>query len=152
MSHLVSIDMENVTDLDALEKAAPEFGMELVRDVHTYRWWGHSVGDYPLPKGFKESDLGKCDHVLRVKGNSGAYEIGITKAKNGQPGYQLLYDFYGSAGRAVQNCVGSDSSNLKRFYSKEYGINHWKKKGFRVTTKTREDGTIVGEAVRMRRG
>jgi len=142
------MEMENVTDLAALVKAAPEFGMELVRDVHTYKWWGRSVGDYPLPAGFKESELGKCDHVLRVKDNACAYEIGVVKAKNGKPGYQLIYDFYGNQGRAVQNCVGEKSERLKQFYSKHYTIRHWQKKGYKVNYTVKENGEIVLKAIR----
>lgn len=148
MSHIVTVDMKNVTDLEALAAAAPHFGMELVRDVKNYKWWGHSVGDYPIPEGFTESDLGKCDHVLRVKNNPNAYEIGVVKAKNGRPGYQLIYDFYGDKGRAVKNCVGAKGEKLKSAYEVSYTQRHWQRKGCRVTTTRKENGVVVVEAIR----
>src|SRR5690242_4399839 len=112
MSHVALIDIE-VHDLDALQAVAEMLGMELRRDQKTYHWFGKHVGDYPLPAGFTKEDLGKCDAALVVKPDTKRtwtqnvalngkdvgpqfqpYEIGVAKAKDGRPGYVLLWDFW----------------------------------------------------------
>src|SRR6266446_5904173 len=103
MSHVAEIDME-IKDLDALKAAAQDLGLEFCEGQQTYKWYGHSVGDFPMPAGFKEQDLGKCEHALRVKGNPGAYEIGIVPRRDGRPGYTLLWDFW-AGGLGLQNKV-----------------------------------------------
>jgi hypothetical protein len=148
MSHVISIEMENILDLDALEACAPEFGMELVRDAKSHRWWGHSVGDYPVPAGFKANELGHCEHKLRLKDNPNAYEIGLYDSHNGKPGFQLVYDFYGSQGQPLKKAVGAKGEHLKAAYAKHVAINHWQKRGYRVSTEQKQDGKVVVRAVR----
>ena len=144
MSHVAKLEIE-VKDLDALRKAAETLGLELRQDQKTYKWWGYSVGDYPLPEGFKEKDLGKCDHALSLKDNPNAYEVGVVKNKDGRPGYTLLWDFYGG-GYGLQKAIGKDGNFLKQQYAKEVA----KKKipfGFKVTEKV-VNNKIVLHAVR----
>ena len=147
MSHVVNIPIENITDLDALESCASEIGMELVRDAKTHRWWGHSVGDYPVPVGFRADELGHCEHKLRLKDNPNAYEIGLYNSHNGKPGYQLVYDFYGSQGRPLQQAVGAKGEHLKVAYAKHVAVNHGQKHGYRVTTEKKQDGRVFVRAV-----
>jgi hypothetical protein len=145
MSHVVTIDCE-IKDLGCLEKAAKNIGLEFVRDQHSYKWWGHSVGDYPVPAGFSEKDLGKCDHALRVPGNKNAYEVGVVKSRTAKSGYTLLYDFFGG-GYGLEAKVGSNASNLIQNYQLEVA----KKNipfGFEIRTTTLKDGTIELEAVK----
>jgi len=40
--------------------------LEFAEGEGSYRWYGEHVGDYPLPEGFEEHDLGRCDHVIRL--------------------------------------------------------------------------------------
>lgn len=146
MSHVTTIDLE-VKDLNALERAANVLGLELVRDQRTYKWWGQSVGDYPLPEGFTENDLGKCEHALRVKDNDQAYEIGITTRRDGKPGYQLLWDFYGG-GYGLQAKVGEDGKLLKQSYAAEVAAKHLRLQGYRVSQTLEGDGRITLKAKR----
>jgi hypothetical protein len=79
-----------VTDIEAARLYAIEEGGELVRADH-FNWYNRHVGDYPLPKGFKVEDLGKCEYKIKFPGVN--YEIGIVKNPNGD-GWVLMYDFY----------------------------------------------------------
>ncbi|MEI6716058.1 MAG: hypothetical protein WCO60_20095 [Verrucomicrobiota bacterium] len=99
MSHVTKIDI-TFRDLEALESACKELGATLVRDVPTYNWYGKHGGDYPLPEGIKEEDLGKCTHVIRVPGVT--YEVGVVAMPGG--GFSILFDFWGgkTEGRGLQ--------------------------------------------------
>src|SRR3990167_8580608 len=72
VSHVTQVEIE-IRDLDALERACSKLGLSLRRGQETYKWYGRSVGDYPLPAGVKESDLGKCSHAIHL--NASAYEV-----------------------------------------------------------------------------
>jgi hypothetical protein len=146
MSHLVTIDLE-IKSLDRLKAAAEQLGLEFAANQKTYRWFGRTVGDYPLPKGFAAADLGKCEHALRVKGKPGAYEIGVTSRRDGRPGFTLLWDFW-QGGYGLQDCVGENANKLKQAYATEHAKRYWARKGYRVTSTKKEDGTVVLKAVR----
>ncbi len=143
MSHVITVEME-ILDLDALAAAAQDIGMELVRGQKTYKWWGHSVGDYPIPTGFTAKDLGKCEHALRSPGNKSAYEVGVVPSRTGE-GYQLIYDFYGG-GQGLKAVVGNACENLKQPYTTRLAERHWASKGFRVSTTKTETGEMVIKA------
>jgi hypothetical protein len=144
MSHVATIELI-VKDLEALEIACKSLGLELVRDQHTYQWYGRHVGDYPLPKGFTPADLGKCSHAIRVAGNPSAYEVGVVQS---QDGYTLLWDFYGSQGKAMQDCIGANGLKLQDAYATQVAISHYQSQGYYVTTAVQEDGQIVLTATR----
>ena len=103
MSHVVDCDVK-ITDLDALEAAVKEeLGGELIRGKKSYKWWGRFEGDYPLPEGVRQEDLGKCDHVIKVPGAS--YEVGVVEQKDGS--FKLQYDFYTTGGlERAARCAG----------------------------------------------
>jgi len=134
-----------VKDLDALTKTCQELGLELVQGQKTYKWWGHSVGDYPLPDGFKEEDLGKCDHAIRVPQTHpayqrGSYEVGVVKRRDGRAGFQLLWDFY-SGGYGLEAAVGKNGDLLKQGYQ----VNIAKKKsppGYRLVQSRLPNGHV----------
>ena len=115
MSHIVTLELE-INDLSALEKAAENLGCELVRGQKTYKWYGESVGDYPLPEGMTAGDLGKCDHAIRVKGNPDAYEIGVVESKTKRGAYSLAYDFWND-GYGLMQKVGANAGKLKQEYT-----------------------------------
>jgi hypothetical protein len=144
MSHVAKIEME-IKDLAALEDAAKRLGMELVRNQRTYKWYGYSVGDYPLPEGFTKEDLGKCEHALRIPGNNRAYEVGVVARRDGRPGYTLLWDFW-SGGYGLVDKVGKDGNKLKSEYTAAVAVKHYTSKGYRVQRSYKEDGTIVVRA------
>lgn len=139
MSHVVDMECE-VKDLDALEKCAPDLGMELVK-ASTYKWFGRHVGDYPLPEGFTKTDVGKCDYVLRIKGDREAYEVGVVKRKDGQPGYQLLWDFW-AGGYGLQEKIGANGGLLKQSYSAQVTKKQMIREGYRVTTSKDAKGYV----------
>ncbi len=141
MSHVVSIAIE-IKDLDCLGAACASLGLELIRDQKVYKWWGTSVGDYPIPAGFTAADLGKCDHAIRIKGDPSAYEIGVVPRRDGKAGYTLLMDFYGQ--HHLMSLVGGESaSKLKQEYAHAVAVKQARKAGFRVLgSSIQSDGSI----------
>lgn len=143
MSHISTIAVE-IRDLEALKEACKALGLEFKENQRTYKWFGRSVGDYPLPEGFTVKDLGKCDHALSVKGNSGAYEVGLVK-KGDQ--YVPLWDFW-SGGYGLEACVGKNGDKLVEAYTKAASVRVAKdfarKKGFTYVEKFNEE---TGETI-----
>lgn len=139
-SHVAKILIQ-IKDLAALKAAAKTLGLEFVENQKTYRWYGHHVGDYPLPAGFKSSDLGKCDHVIRIPNNDRAYEIGVVKKKDGTPGYELLWDFW-QGGYGLCDAIGKDGEKLIQEYTTSVATRFYQKNGFRVN-RTMKDGKVV---------
>ncbi len=139
MSHCVDIKTV-IQDLDALEAACEKLGLELKRGQQTYKWWGHSVGDYPIPEGLTEEDLGKCEHALVVKDNAQAYEVGLVKTKDGK-GYRLLYDYYGG-GKGLMAKIGDNADTLTQRYAAEVATRQARRQGYRVTEMLGVDGKI----------
>ena len=146
MSHVASIELE-IKDLSALHRAAQTLGLEFRTGQKTYRWYGVSVGDFPLPEGFAAGELGQCEHALSVKDNPGAYEIGVVKRRDGKPGYTLLWDFF-SGGYGLQDKVGINASKLKQRYQVEVFRREMAKKGMHVTERIDANGKLRVEAVK----
>lgn len=65
MSHVATIDIE-ITNLQDLQNACADLGLEFVEGQQTYNWYGESVGDYAIPEGFDENDLGRCEHAIKL--------------------------------------------------------------------------------------
>jgi hypothetical protein len=145
MSHVVEIDLA-IKDLPALAEACKCLGLELVMDQHTYKWFGRSVGDYPIPTGYSVKDLGKCDHAIRIPDNKNAYEMGVVKARGGKEGYALIWDFF-AGGHGLQEKVGKDACKLTQAYQKEL-FQKTLPLGFKVTQSVKASGDLVLEAVR----
>ena len=138
MSHVTTIDLV-IKDLKCLEKAAKSLGLEFKNGQKTYKWWGHHVGDYPIPEGFTKDDLGKCDHAVGIPGNTSAYEIGVVGAKDGT--YKLIWDFYGG-GMGLQQKVGDGCGALCQQYSKEVTKKQAMMNGYTVQENKLDDGSI----------
>jgi hypothetical protein len=112
MSHIAKIELD-IYDLDALEKACKRLNCKLIKNQKNYKWYGTFIGDYPLPDGVKEEDLGKCDHIISVPGSE--YEIGVVKQGNK---YNLIYDFWG--GQKIEEvCGGRKLGKIKQGYTIE---------------------------------
>ena len=142
MSHVAKIDLE-ITDKESLLAAAAACRLEVLSQ-NTYKWYGYSVGDFPLPEGFSVEDLGKCDFVLSVKGNPHAYQIGVVQ-RGGK--YVLLWDFF-AGGYGLQEKIGTNGSLLKKEYVKNHAIKSLKQKGFNVHSVTDSQGK---QRIEMRR-
>jgi hypothetical protein len=113
MSHVITCKVQ-IKNLAALERAAKRCGLEMRRGQKHYRWFGKFVGDSPMPAGFTESQLGKCDHALGIPGNSSAYEVGVVARAGGQ--YELIWDYW-SGGYGLVDKIGKDAQTLKDEYS-----------------------------------
>lgn len=141
MSHVVSMKIK-IKSLNALKRAAKTCGLELVRDVKTYKWFGRHVGDFPMPEGFTKDDLGKCDHVLRVIGaNHQTYEVGVVKSKTGS-GYELLWDFW-QGGYGLEKAVGKNGQKLMQQYAYEVALAEANASGYTVEKIMQNDGSIL---------
>lgn len=140
MSHVATIEIQ-VKDLDALEAAAKRLGLSLRRGQTRYKWYGESVGDYPLPEGFTAADLGTCEHALVVDGATDqTYEIGVTKRRDGKPGYTLLWDFF-QGGYGLRERVGHDGKALIQEYARTVAVKQARMQGFSVRETKRQDGS-----------
>jgi hypothetical protein len=117
MSHVTVIAVE-LKDLDALKAVCAALGLELRENQKTYRWYGHHVGDYPIPEGFTKADLGKCDHAIAVKGNRDAYEVGLVKRGDA---FIPLWDFW-QGGYGLREKIGEGGSTLISAYTKEVAV------------------------------
>ena len=140
MSHVATVEIQ-IKDLAALKAACKKLGLEFLEGQTTYRWYGRYVGDYPLPEGFAPSDMGKCEHALRVKDNPNAYEVGVVKRRDGKPGFALMYDFW-KEGHGLESVIGKKASKLTQRYAAEVAIKQAKKQGFRVTQTVAQDGSV----------
>ena len=157
MSHVAKVDVE-ITNLDDLAAACKRIGLELVRGQQTYEWYGESVGDAPLPEGFTEEDLGRCDHAIRIpeghpihENYARPYEIGVCKRKDGRPGFDLLWDYFGGGfglseflGTKLIPRVGYDGQmpKLKQAYAICAAQRVAAQRGFRVQEQVQHDGSV----------
>lgn len=169
MSHVATVDLD-VKDLDALATACQRLGLELVRGQTTYRWYGQSVGDYPLPHGFTEQDLGHCEHAIRIppadaealkatQRGQEPYEIGICRYKPGTKkdvkladgrvvqqdvsgNFCLMWDFFGR-GFGMQERVGDDCDKLRQQYGIATVERLAQRNGFRLAQQPGANGYAV---------
>lgn len=65
MSHVATIEIE-IQDLADLRAACLDLGLVFAEGQQEYNWYGTHVGDFALPEGFTEADLGRCDHAIRM--------------------------------------------------------------------------------------
>lgn len=151
MSHIAQVEIE-VTNLDDLQQACQRLGLELVRGQQTYRWFGQSVGDSPLPDGFAVEDLGRCDHAIRVSaakaselseiyGGQLPYEIGVVRRRDGKPGYVLFWDFW-CQGLGLESVVGAGCGRLRQAYGICAARRTAVAQGFSVSERSLPNGSV----------
>lgn len=130
MSHVTTIDLF-ITDLDSLEKACDRLGLELIRGQKTFR-------SYQLGL--------KCEHLIRVKGNTVAYQMGLVKRADGKAGYSLSWD-HTMARELVEKVTydgkisygkSGNADKLKDWYAAEVTRKQMKRQGFRVNVEQKE--------------
>jgi len=124
MSHIAKIELE-INDLETLRQACERLGLQFMENQQTYKWYGTWIGDTPLPEGITTSDLGKCDHAIRVPGAQ--YEIGIVKRDRK---YILLWDFWNQGG--LEQKLGKNAGRLKQAYTIERVRKEARLKGHRI--------------------
>jgi hypothetical protein len=148
MSHVVSLNFY-IDDLDCLETACKNLGLELRRGQKEYKWFGEWREDYnedsaAYKQGIKPEDYGKCEHAIVVKDNPKAYEIGLVPRTDGKPGYQMAYDFW-AGGHGLMEKVGENASKLCQQYSLAQHMKRGvalQQQGFRVQQQTDSNGRI----------
>lgn len=156
-SHVATIDLE-VRDLSALQEACKRLGLEFVEGQKTYRWYGESVGDFPLPEHFTAEDLGKCDHAIRVPADHPAfvkgdeemystYEVGVVRRRDGRPGFSLMWDFW-AGGNGLKGLVGEGCNKLRQAYGTVVATRQAQRAGMRVQEFKKADGGIQLRCVR----
>lgn len=137
MSHVATIELE-IKDLDALRKAGEALGL-VWSEKKTYRWYGRSVGDTPLPPGMTEADLGKCDFCLSIPGNAEAYELGVVRKADGT--YTLAWDYW-NKGFGLQDCIGKGGAKIRQEYAVEVARKQLARAGRQVQVVRQTDGSI----------
>ena len=130
MSHVATVEIE-IQNLEDLNLACNRIGLEFREGQDTYRWYGQHMMDYPIPEGFTQADLGKCEHALRVRGNERSYEIGVVKRRDGLPGYALMYDFW-CGGHGLESVVGQGCQKLVQSYATVAAQRVLREQGFSV--------------------
>lgn len=151
MSHVTQVSLR-VKNLDALEEAAKQLGLELRRGQRTHAWWGSFVGDSTPPKGRDPKDYGKCEHAIGRagtkprSGSSGEWEIGVVKALDGD-GFDLMLDEFGSSGeRLMATSGGHGLPKLRQEYAAAVAVAQARKKlapkGFTVQREAVAGGRI----------
>jgi hypothetical protein len=116
MSHVAEIDL-HITDLDAAAKAAESIGCELLKNKTSFKTYQRGL---------------TCEHVISVKNNNSAYQAGLQKRTDGKPGYKLVFDNYGMAGKMLQDKIGVAGNNFKDHYGAQVAAKELRKQGFRV--------------------
>ena len=148
MSHVAKVDVK-IKNLDILKKACEKIGLQFKEGQSSYKWFGTWVNDYhgsnaAYKHGIDPKNYGKCDHAVGVTGNSHAYEIGVVK--NGDH-YDLIYDFYGGQGAAIEKIAGRECSNLVNEYSENVAIaaaeTYASNNGWTHSTTKNSDGETV---------
>lgn len=105
MSHCDLIQCDIDPDLTDLRAAVEILGGEFKVGQTSYKWFGVSVGDYPIPAGISEKDLGKCLHAIKFPGIN--YEVGLI-ANPEKPGTLApIWDFYDSK---LKNHLGGEKA------------------------------------------
>jgi len=132
MSHIAKIELE-INDPETLKLACERLGLQFMENQTTYSWYGTSIGDTPLPEGITASDLGKCDHAIRVPGAQ--YEIGIVKRDRK---YILLWDSWHQGG--LEQKLGKNAGRLKQAYGIEKVRKEARLKGHRICEQKTNQG------------
>ena len=132
--HVSAIALQ-IKSLDALKLACLRLGLEFREGQNTYAWFGQSVGDYRLPEGFTQDDLGKGEHAIKVPGAS--YEIGLV-FRDGA--WRLLWDSWGAGG--LEAALGPDCNRLKQAYGICAAVLEAQRQGYSVYENPMEDGSV----------
>jgi hypothetical protein len=103
----------------------------------------YSGADAAYRNGISTKDYGKCEHAIRVKGDTRAYEIGLVRRTDGKPGWNLVWDNYRNGFGLCDKVTYEQSKTpnadkLKDWYAAEVAKQQMRKQGFRVNAFQRE--------------
>ena len=132
--HVATVKLE-VRSLEALKAACQRLGLEFREGQTHYAWFGYFAGDTPLPEGFTQEDLGKCDHAISVPGAD--YEIGVV-FRNGT--WRLLWDSWHTGG--LEEALGKDCNALRQAYGIEAAKLEAVRQGSSVWEESLQDGGV----------
>lgn len=145
MSH-ISVGTVIIRDIECLRLAAHAMGADFLEGKTSYRWFGQYMGDTELPAGMAKEDLGKCAHVIGLRGVN--YEIGVVRRGKD---YILAYDFFGEQGthdgRKLLEKFGDKLCKLQQQYNRQCVLKQARSHGFMVQEKRQQDGSIVCKLV-----
>jgi hypothetical protein len=142
ISHVASVNCF-VTDLQDARTAAAACGFELREGQTTHAWYGYFAGDTAPPAGRDPKDYGKCQHALRLRDHrQGDYEIGLVPRVDGQPGWELLADYWGQSGRRLEAAAGPGLGKLKNEIAAAAGLRVLQRQGYRVVRTINAEGEI----------
>lgn len=110
MSHVTTIKFNGKWNLRTLIEMCRAEGWEFLANQTHFKWYGTHIGDYPMPQGYTEDDMGKCTHAIKIPG--AAYEIGVI-VKDGK--IDLVWDFWRSGG--LQQALGDNAGLLTKAYT-----------------------------------
>lgn len=118
MSHVAICKTEPgkplIVDLEAVKLAAKNLGLKC-EERSTYKWWGHSVGDYPIPHGYTADELGKNAVLVlsvtdelraRLGIKNDCYELAVIEDRQNPGCYTYMYDFYNQR-NGLDRVIGS---------------------------------------------
>ena len=134
--------------LDEVEVAGEALGFDLLREKKSHAWYGRMVGDsaegIATAREFGVENLGKCDHVLRLKTHqAGDYEIGVKRMDDGT--FALVYDSWGP-GKRLEDAAGKGLQRFRQEYAVAVTQARMKKtlarQGFRMTREQGENGRV----------
>lgn len=95
MSHVDNIATHGEKfELEVIRVMCKRMGWTFLEGQKTYKWFGTSIGDYPIPEGMTVEDLGKCDHAIQVPGCR--YEVGVRLNTDGSA--SITADFWDGGG------------------------------------------------------
>lgn len=118
MSHVI-MGEPMILCLESVKLAAKNLGLD-VHERNTYSWYGRSVGDWKIPKGWTAAEMGKnavlvlsVGEEARKKHNiQSAYEMAIVPDKTNPGSYAVMYDFFGP-GKELEKIIGKPTVNYK---------------------------------------
>uniref|UniRef100_A0A6M3LML8 Uncharacterized protein n=1 Tax=viral metagenome TaxID=1070528 RepID=A0A6M3LML8_9ZZZZ len=112
MSHISRIEREKAYEMADLERMCKMSGglYQFVRNQTNYKWFGTWVGNTPMPEGMTKEKLGKCDHVIKVRGAE--YEIGVIEKKKQKA--ELVWDYWKNGG--LPNVIGENGWKFNQDY------------------------------------
>lgn len=125
MSHVTEIKTQ-VFNLETLAQASEQLGLEFVHGQRTFR-------------SYFDRTKERCDHAIRVPGNSAAYEVGVKAQADGS--FQLLFDDW-NGGFGLLEKIGQGAGLLLQRYAIEEAKRLARTQGYSVTESLCEDGSV----------